>query len=51
VSEELYLGTERAAYEGWIMAVVQNTGQAGRMHIRAMAEGLAPADLRLAAGV
>jgi beta-galactosidase len=49
VSEELYLGTERAAYEGRLMAVVQSTGQAGTIHIRAMAQGLAPADLRLAA--
>jgi hypothetical protein len=49
VSEELYLGTERAAYEGRLMAVVQSTGQAGTIHIRAMAEALAPADLRLAA--
>jgi beta-galactosidase len=49
VSEELYVGTQRAAFEGHLMAVVRSTGEAGEIRVRATAEGLAPADARVAA--
>lgn len=47
LSEELYVGTQRTAYEGRLLAVVRSRGQAGELHLRALAEGLPPAELRL----
>jgi beta-galactosidase len=47
VSEELYVETQRAAYEGRLMAVVRSTGQAGAISIQATAQGLALAEVVL----
>jgi beta-galactosidase len=49
VSEELYVGSQRKAYQGRLMAVVRSTGQAGEIRLRASAEGLADLELRLRA--
>jgi beta-galactosidase len=50
-SEERYVGAQRAAYEGRLMAVVRSTGQAGAIQLQASAEGLAPGEIQLAAQV
>ncbi len=47
LSEELYVGTQRAAYEGRLLAVVRSVGQTGKIHLRALAEGLTSAELWL----
>jgi beta-galactosidase len=47
--EELYVGTQRAAFEGRLMAVVRSTVQAGAIRLQASAEGLAPGEVQLAA--
>jgi beta-galactosidase len=49
LSEEPYVGSQRAAYEGRLMAVVRSAGQAGAIHIRATAEGLILAEGQLIA--
>lgn len=49
VSEELYVGTTRKAWQGRLMAVVCSTGQVGEIVLEAMAEGLAPAKITLQA--
>ncbi|MBN2004409.1 MAG: DUF4982 domain-containing protein [Anaerolineae bacterium] len=46
-SEEMYVGTSRKAWQGRLMAVVCSTGQAGEIALRASAEGLASAEIRL----
>ena len=42
-SEELYVGTQRQAWQGRLLAVVRSNGQAGEMTLVATAEGLEPA--------
>jgi beta-galactosidase len=46
-SEELYVGPTRQAWQGRLMAVVCSTGQAGKVVLKASANGLAPAEIRL----
>jgi beta-galactosidase len=50
LSEELYTASRRKAFEGRLMAVVRASGQAGEIRLKASAEGLAPAEVRLRAG-
>jgi beta-galactosidase len=50
ISEELYVGNKRKAFEGRLMAVVRSTGQAGDITVKASAEGLAGAETRVTAG-
>jgi beta-galactosidase len=53
VSEELYIGKKRKAFEGRLMAVVRSSGEAGTDHLageislKASAEGLVEAEVRL----
>jgi beta-galactosidase len=49
LSEELYTGPQRKAYEGRLMAVVRTIGQVGEIVVRAQAEGLTAAETRLQA--
>jgi beta-galactosidase len=46
-SEELYVGNKRKAWNGRLMAVVRSNGQAGEILLKASAEGLNAAELRL----
>lgn len=50
LSEEPYVGGERKAYQGRLLAVVRTTGQAGQITLTARAEGLPAAEVRLQAG-
>ena len=47
VSEELYVGNRRHAYQGRLMAVVRSNGQAGEITLTASAEGLTSAQARI----
>ena len=47
VSEELYVGSQRKAFQGRLMAVVRSSGQAGEIHLRASSPGLTPAEITL----
>ncbi len=47
VSEELYVGTSRAAYQGRLMAVVRTVGQEGDIVLKASADGLTTAETRI----
>jgi beta-galactosidase len=47
VSEELYVGDKRKAWKGHLMAVVRSNGQAGEILLKASAESLNAAELRL----
>ena len=49
VSEELYFGNKRKALGGRLMAVVRSSGQAGEIHVKASADGLAGARFRIPA--
>lgn len=49
VSEELYVGNLRKAYQGRLMAVVRTTGQAGDIVLKATAEGLVAGEALLTA--
>jgi beta-galactosidase len=47
VSEESYQASHRKAHEGRCLLVVKTTGEEGRIEVRAVADGLTPADLTL----
>jgi beta-galactosidase len=47
MSEELYVGNKRKAWNGRLMTVVRSNGQAGEILFKASAEGLNAAELRL----
>jgi len=49
LSEELYTGSQRKAYQGRLMAVVRSSGQPGEIRLKASAEGIKAAEVRLAA--
>jgi beta-galactosidase len=49
VSEELYVGASRRAYQGRLMAVVRSNGQPGEIALSACAEGLISAHTRIQA--
>lgn len=49
VSEELYVGNQRKAYQGRLMAVVRTTGQVGDIVLKATAEGLVAGEALLTA--
>jgi beta-galactosidase len=49
VSEESYVGTERKAFQGRLMAVVRSNGQEGAIRLTATASGLATAQTRVSA--
>ncbi len=49
LSEEPYTGTQRKAYEGRLMAVIRTIGQAGEITLKAQADGLSGAEVRLEA--
>ena len=48
-TEELYVGSRRKAFQGRLMAVVRTNGQAGEIILKALAEGLEPAEVELQA--
>jgi len=47
MSEELYVGDNRKAWNGRLMAVVRSSGQAGEIMLTASADGLTAAEIRL----
>ena len=47
LSEELYVGNKRKAFCGRLMAVIRSAGQSGEVRLKASADGLAGAELRL----
>ena len=47
LSEELYVGNKRKAWNGRLMAVVRSTGQAGDIMLTARADGLKAIEFRL----
>jgi beta-galactosidase len=47
MSEELYVGIKRKAWNGRMVAVVRSNGQAGEILLRANSDGLNPAEIRL----
>jgi beta-galactosidase len=47
LSEELYVGDKRKAWNGRVMAVVRSSGQAGEIVLKASADGLNAAEIRL----
>jgi beta-galactosidase len=49
LSEELYVGDKRHAWQGRLMAVVRSTGQPGEITLKASAEGLSPGEIKLTA--
>lgn len=50
LSEEMYVGDRRKAYQGHLLAVVRSNGDKGEITLTARAEGLPPARLTLRAG-
>jgi beta-galactosidase len=48
-SEELYVGDSRKAFEGRLVAVIRSSGEAGEIRLRAKAEGLSEAEIRVTA--
>ena len=50
VSEEMYVGTRRKAFQGRLMAVVRSTGQAGEVRLEASADELGSGEVSLRAG-
>ena len=49
-SEELYVGSQRKAWQGRLTAVVRATGQPGPVTVKAQAEGLPSAEITLQVG-
>ncbi len=47
ISEEMYNGSQRKAWQGRLMAVVRTSGQAGEIILKASAGGLADGQVRL----
>jgi beta-galactosidase len=47
MSEELYVGNQRKAWNGRLMAVVRSSGQAGEIILKASADGLNATEIRL----
>src|SRR6185503_7240584 len=47
MSEELYVGDKRKAWNGRLVAVLRSNGQAGEILFKANAEGLSPAEIQL----
>jgi beta-galactosidase len=50
ISEELYVGSQRKAWQGRLMAVVRASGQPGQITLKASVEGLPAAQIELRAG-
>ncbi len=49
VSEDLYVGTSRAVYQGRLMAVIRSTGKEGAIVLQASAESLTPGKAKIRA--
>jgi len=49
MSEELYVGDKRKAWNGRLMAVVRSSGQVGEIMFKASADGLSPTETRFSA--
>ncbi len=47
MSEELYVGHQRRAWNGRLLAVIRSNGQAGEIVLKASADGLAGTEIRL----
>jgi beta-galactosidase len=47
ISEELYVGNKRKAWNGRVLAIVRSTGQAGEIILNASADGLNATEVRL----
>jgi beta-galactosidase len=47
LSEEPYIGKQRKAWQGRLLAVIRSNGQAGEIVLTAHAEGLPPSQIRL----
>jgi beta-galactosidase len=50
MSEELYVGNKRKAWNGRVMAVICSIGQPGEIVLKASADGLSATEVRLRAG-
>jgi beta-galactosidase len=48
-SEEMYVGNQRKAWQGRLMSVVRSNGQSGEILLKASANGLSAAEIRLKA--
>jgi beta-galactosidase len=48
-TEELYIGSRRRAWNGQLMAVVRSSGEPGEITLRASADGLPAAEVRITA--
>ena len=49
-SEDLYVGSQRKAFEGRLMLVIRATGATGAIHLTAHTPGLPPAEINLLVG-
>jgi beta-galactosidase len=49
VSEEMYTGSQRMAYQGHLLAVVRSNGQPGEIVLTARMEGLPEAQVKIKA--
>jgi beta-galactosidase len=47
ISEEMYVGNHRKAFQGHLLAVVRSTGQPGEITLTAKTEGLPPAQVKI----
>ncbi|MBE0696172.1 MAG: glycoside hydrolase family 2 protein, partial [Anaerolineaceae bacterium] len=47
VSEELYIGSKRCAFEGRLLVVVRSSGEAGEICLKAAADGLEGTEIHL----
>ena len=47
LSEELYVGSQRKAWQGQLMAVIRSNGQSGEIVLKASADGLSGAEVHL----
>jgi beta-galactosidase len=49
ISEEMYVGNHRKAYQGHLLAVVRSSGQPGEITLTARTKGLPPAQVKIQA--
>jgi beta-galactosidase len=47
ISEESYVGSQRKAFQGHLLAIVRSNGQAGEINLTAKTEGLAPVQVKI----
>jgi beta-galactosidase len=49
ISEELYVGNQRRAFQGRLMAVIRSSGETGQIDLKVQAEGLTDSEIQLRA--